>query len=353
MKNTVLPVIPGNEPVIDEVPCEVTTVDYCGDFIYVNGVLKRMLFPGGYVTFRNDSIECPEYHFYLTDHQGNVRIVANQDGTIEQINHYYPYGGLMGESTNSDHQPYKYNGKELDRHHGLDWYDYGARWYNGYSWTTPDPLAEKYYDTSPYVYCADNPIKYIDPDGKEKKEYLNYNDLQKSDYSLYPENTPGVLNIWAHGLYSKQYDEYAFSIDLGNKGLVKNSQDFREKILKTSNEWQKSGGENITIVLHACGTSEFAKALSNDKMFKGKNITFIAPNAMLKTTTYRSGKKETRVKDKVYYNIKKGWEKVKTVKGKWMAYKDGKLVTIYPSNAQPGIDTMQDDDRINKKKKKK
>ena len=37
----------------------------------------------------------------------------------------------------------------------------------------------------------------------------------------------------------------------------------------------------------------------------------------------------------------------------WMAYKDGKLVTIYPSNAQPGIDTMQDDDRINKKKKKK
>ena len=45
---------------------------------------------------------------------------------VEQVNHYYPYGGLMGESTNSDAQPYKYNGKELDRHHGLDWYDYGA-----------------------------------------------------------------------------------------------------------------------------------------------------------------------------------------------------------------------------------
>ncbi len=48
--------------------------------------------------------------------------------------HYYPYGGLMGESTGSDAQPYKYNGKELDRHSGLDWYDYGARWYNGLSW---------------------------------------------------------------------------------------------------------------------------------------------------------------------------------------------------------------------------
>ncbi len=159
----------------DDIACEVTTVDYCGDFIYVNGKLKRMLFPGGYVTFRNDSIEHPEYHFYITDHQGNVRVVANQDGTIEQINHYYPYGGLMGESTNSDHQPYKYNGKELDRHHGLGWMDYGARWYNGYSWTTPDPLAEKYREVSPYMYCLGNPIKYIDPDGKRIGDYLDSN----------------------------------------------------------------------------------------------------------------------------------------------------------------------------------
>ena len=157
----------GNEPVIDEVPCEVTTVDYCGDFIYVNGKLKRMLFPGGYVTFRNDSIEHPEYHFYLTDHQGNIRVVANQNGEVEQVNHYYPYGGLMGESTSSDYQPYKYNGKELDRHHGLDWYDYGARWYNGISWMTPDPHAESYYDVTPYGYCHNNPMNKIDPNGKD------------------------------------------------------------------------------------------------------------------------------------------------------------------------------------------
>ena len=86
---------------------------------------------------------------------------------VEQVNHYYPYGGLMGESTNSDAQPYKYNGKELDRHHGLDWMDYGARWYNGYSWMTPDPHAESYYDTSPYMYCYGNPVKYVDPNGMD------------------------------------------------------------------------------------------------------------------------------------------------------------------------------------------
>ncbi len=52
--------------------------------------------------------------------------------------YYYPYGGLMGESTGSDAQPYKYNGKELDRHSGLDWYDYGARRYNDTSGRKPE-----------------------------------------------------------------------------------------------------------------------------------------------------------------------------------------------------------------------
>lgn len=159
--------IPDDQPIENEVPCDVTATDYCGNFIYEDGTLRRILIPGGYVTFTSNNINLPEYHFYITDHQGNIRVVANQNGEVEQMNHYYPYGGLMGESTNSDAQPYKYNGKELDRHSGLDWYDYGARWYNGISWMTPDPLAEKYYDISPYVYCLGNPVKFIDPDGRK------------------------------------------------------------------------------------------------------------------------------------------------------------------------------------------
>ena len=72
----------------------------------------------------------------------------------------------MGESTNGDVQRFKYNGKELDRLHGLDWYDYGARQMDGMRFTTVDPLAEKYYGISPYVYCADNPVNAIDHEGK-------------------------------------------------------------------------------------------------------------------------------------------------------------------------------------------
>ena len=73
----------------------------------------------------------------------------------------------MGESTGGDVQRYKYNGKELDRMHGLDWYDYGARHLDAaiVSWPTMDPLAEKYYSISPYAYCGDNQIKAIDVNG--------------------------------------------------------------------------------------------------------------------------------------------------------------------------------------------
>ncbi|WP_353122269.1 RHS repeat domain-containing protein [Dysgonomonas capnocytophagoides] len=65
---------------------------------------------------------------------------------------------------------FKYNGKELDKEHGLNQYDYAARFMDPsmIRFTTVDPLAEKYFSWSPYVYVANNPMKFIDPDGKEK-----------------------------------------------------------------------------------------------------------------------------------------------------------------------------------------
>ena len=136
----------------------------------------------GYITFNGST---PQYHFYLTDHLGNNRVVVNASGTVEQVNHYYPYGGLMGESTNGDVQPYKYNGKELDRMNGLDWYDYGARHMDGIRFTTIDPLAEKYYNVSPYVYCKDNPIRFIDRDGLEPGDFFKTKDEAAIDFGLF------------------------------------------------------------------------------------------------------------------------------------------------------------------------
>ena len=56
----------------------------------------------------------PSYHYYLCDHQGNNRVVANGSGVVKQVNEYYPYGVSWGDaSTYQGYQPFKYNGKDM------------------------------------------------------------------------------------------------------------------------------------------------------------------------------------------------------------------------------------------------
>ena len=121
--------------------------EYAGNCVYVCDTLSMILIDGGYITFDYTTHQ-PIYHYYLKDYLGNNRItVSLADGRIEEVNHYYPFGGLMGDSRNATTQPYKYIGKELDRTHGLDWYDHGARHYDPVTgrWNVMDALAEKYY----------------------------------------------------------------------------------------------------------------------------------------------------------------------------------------------------------------
>lgn len=133
-----------------------TVTDYCGNVVYENGVPKALLVEDGYV-FGDDN----KYHYFIQDHQGNNRVVASPNGVVEEINDYYPFGGLMLSSVSNSVQPYKYNGKELDTKGGLNLYDYGARHYDAAlgRWHVVDPMAEKYYAISPYGYCLCNPVK--------------------------------------------------------------------------------------------------------------------------------------------------------------------------------------------------
>ena len=144
------------------------TTDYIGNFIFEDGKLDKYLFDGGYCSFDNN--QNPTFHYYEKDHLASVRMVVNENGTIEQVSHYYPFGGVYGDlSYNSELQRNKYVGKEFDHMYGLDWYDHGARMYDAARvvWDRIDNSGEKNSDISPYLYCHDNAINKFDPDGND------------------------------------------------------------------------------------------------------------------------------------------------------------------------------------------
>ena len=117
--------------------------DYVGNMIYEGGSLKRILVDGGFY-------EEGKYYFYLRDHMGNNRVVADASGSAIQVTHYYPFGlsfaeGYEKEGAKPAKQPYKYNGKELDGENFLNWYDYEARQLamDVLGFNSIDPLAEE------------------------------------------------------------------------------------------------------------------------------------------------------------------------------------------------------------------
>lgn len=151
--------------------------DYIGEIEYLNNSLDAINHAQGRVSYTSAHPN-GMYQYRLTDHLGNTRIVfadLNQDGTINhtteilQEHHYYPFGlewnGPWG-ANGSGIDRYQYNGKELIEEVRLN--DYGARWYDPAiaRWSVIDPMAEDYRPHSPYNYVLNNPLIFVDPDGR-------------------------------------------------------------------------------------------------------------------------------------------------------------------------------------------
>jgi YD repeat-containing protein len=94
------------------------TTEYIGNLILKNSHPEMLQFDGGYASFSHDTID--GLHYYIQDYQGSNRMVLSSNGTVEQVTHYYPYGGVIGDiSTNENLQKYKFEGprshqKEID-----------------------------------------------------------------------------------------------------------------------------------------------------------------------------------------------------------------------------------------------
>ena len=133
--------------------------------------LQYVYNPEGYIKYWGEEEHYPYY--YIKDHLGSVRETYIRpyvnEKYCEQRMQYYPSGLPWNTNLSPSYQPFKYGSKEFVEMHGLDEYDSEARWYYPaiMRTTTMDPMCEKYYSTSPYTWCGNNPVSYVDPDGRD------------------------------------------------------------------------------------------------------------------------------------------------------------------------------------------
>ena len=152
---------------------------YRGSVIYLkessgfSSTFETVSMPGGGMVFvfqhDMDTICLREGHL------GSVRTIVNASGTVVERNDYYPFGtrttfGASYPTLSINRQ--KFSGKEDQGTIGsstLPYLDFGARMYDAklVRWNTYDPMAEKYYGINPYVYCAGDPVNFVDPKGTE------------------------------------------------------------------------------------------------------------------------------------------------------------------------------------------
>ena len=105
--------------------------------------------------------------YYHPDHLGSSSYITNLEGEVVQHIEYVPFGEVFVEERNNIwNTPYLFNAKEFDEETGL--YYYGARYYEPRLclWISVDIEQENYPNISTYTYCLNNPIIFIDPDGK-------------------------------------------------------------------------------------------------------------------------------------------------------------------------------------------
>ena len=297
------------------------SIDYLlnGTLLLENGRIDKYLFPEGYVKacYNNiaerlrdelvpaketiivdkdlnadthsllDDIDSFEPYFYNQDHLGNNREVVNKLGRIIQVTNYYPFGSSFCDSLsclNASLQPYKYNGKEFDRMHGLNTYDYGARQYSPAlpSWDRIDPLAEEYYSVSPYAYGGNNPVNRVDFYGMFPTKYaaLDYAKAQNVDFK----------NV----RYANDRREWYVSFGEDGKGYESGGtleRRFSERLVDTK-EWSTIGNFNSGLGTGASLIDfNFGKALKRSLAYvfydnTGRYLSSIKPSVKFNNISY-------------------------------------------------------------------
>ena len=222
----------------------------------------------GYGYIPNDTTK-EETFFYHSDHLGSTSYITDDKANITQYDAYLPYGELLvDEHSSSEDLPYKFNGKQFDDETGL--YYYGARYMNPMAsiWYGVDPLAEKYTTTGGYVYTLNNPVKFIDVDGREWTQTTDKNGNTVITVSL---------NLSFNGDFSAaQMENYKNAISSEFNRMISDASDGRMSgVIKFYTN-------NKDIVQSLVLTSEESSLIAGSTTYMGSQVNVNDKNGALK-----------------------------------------------------------------------
>lgn len=246
--------------------------------------------------------------WHVKDYLGNVRAVIDMTSplsegesiasVIMEQNDYLPFGSRIDKS-GSPYDPgnrFRFNGKEEFSEEYMSHYIYGARSYipDMSTWLSPDPLAEKYYSVSPYVFCNNNPVNFVDPDGKDIWHVKRNGELNwvegSDDHRLYSVDFEGnrsqeyvtvrnraVLDAFTN---KKGVVSYTASTDIDDLFKV-----FLFVADNTDVEWALHRGVNNEYIL---GTSHSEQGVAAYSILKGTDeIPIASVHSHPNVVTYR------------------------------------------------------------------
>ena len=187
-------------------------------------------------------------------------------------------------------------------------------------------MADKYPNVTPYLYCGGNPIKYVDPDGKEKHIFL----AEVQSYAANNFKDDSGIYFFGHGSNKDYIKNECESTNHFEKELT--AEKLANIITTESNQWQKdaANGDVSMIFLYACHAGEGENCLAQQLsiLLNDHENFVIGPMGKLQSSF------EPTLRDKEKYtNVGNNRP--------WGVYKNGKLVTTLRGNKCPNTTTVK------------
>ena len=273
---TVTRVENGDTVVREQKRARSTLREYYGAVQRIGGKTRRLEWSGGF--FTKDDNGRWHSHRYVRNSLGSIVAATDSAGTVEQAVCYYASGLPVYKAPNSIPATRRMHvSKEFEQFESIDWYDNEARFYDPLlvRFTTPDPLALSYPSLSPYAYCANNPVNFIDPLGSDTINISFSNNKWIFEKPII-SNGDDVFNVTTGNqkqTYVFSEGEYGNRVDMLNLQIGKNKTDYTLGIYHVSGSDSEGTGFYV-----APGGYPSAENGSNRRIPDGE-YPIVAPSA--------------------------------------------------------------------------